>query len=113
MIWRSQRNQKKKRQRQRLLRSLNMMEESKLSVREQGKKIYDIYFRDSFDDLTEALSEAGLLNRKVCIVTESNVAPLYLKELYDLLNPVCTKVTTFSFRCRRSPQAVKDRGTFI
>ena len=63
-----------------------MMEESKLSVREQGKKIYDIYFRDSFDDLTEALSEAGLLNRKVCIVTESNVAPLYLKELYDLLN---------------------------
>ena len=54
-----------------------MMEESKLSVREQGKKIYDIYFRDSFDDLTEALSEAGLLNRKVCIVTESNVAPLY------------------------------------
>ena len=84
-----------------------MMEESKLSVREQGKKIYDIYFRDSFDDLTEALSEAGLLNRKVCIVTESNVAPLYLKELYDLLNPVCTKVTTFSFSAGEARKQLK------
>ena len=84
-----------------------MMEESKLSVREQGKKIYDIYFRDSFDDLTEALSEAGLLNRKVCIVTESNVAPLYLKELYDLLNPVCTKVTTFSFSAGEAHKQLK------
>ena len=84
-----------------------MMEESKLSVREQGKKIYDIYFRDSFDDLTEALSDAGLLNRKVCIVTESNVAPLYLKELYDLLGPVCTKVTTFSFSAGEAHKQLK------
>ena len=80
-----------------------MMEESKLSVREQGKKIYDI----SFDDLTEALSDAGLLNRKVCIVTESNVAPLYLKELYDLLGPVCTKVTTFSFSAGEAHKQLK------
>ena len=54
-----------------------MMEESKLSVREQGKKIYDIYFRDSFDDLTEALSEAGLLQKSVHCDREQCGAALF------------------------------------
>lgn len=84
-----------------------MMEESKLGVSENGQKIYDIYFRDSFEDLTEALSDFHLSDRKVCIVTESHVAPLYLKELYELLSPVCAKVTTFSFSAGEAHKQLK------
>lgn len=84
-----------------------MMEKNSLEVREQGQKIYDIYFRDSFEDLMETMSGLGLSGRKVCIVTESHVAPLYLKEIYDLLNPVCAKVTTFSFSAGEAHKQLK------
>lgn len=84
-----------------------MMEKNKLEVREQGQKIYDIYFRDSFEDLMEALSDFEFSNRKVCIVTESHVAPLYLKEIYDLFDPVCAKVTTFSFSAGEAHKQLK------
>ncbi|MBS7008177.1 3-dehydroquinate synthase [Anaerostipes sp.] len=83
------------------------MKNNKLEVREQGQKIYDIYFRDSFEDLTEAMSGLHLSGRKICIVTESHVAPLYLKEIYDLLSPVCAKVTTFSFSAGEAHKQLK------
>lgn len=84
-----------------------MMEKNKLEVREQGQKIYDIYFRDSFAGLAGAMSGLNLSGRKVCIVTESHVAPLYLKEIYDLLSPVCAKVTTFSFSAGEAHKQLK------
>lgn len=39
---------------------------------------YPIYFRHSYDDLGAAFREAGIQDRKICIVTDSNVSPLYL-----------------------------------
>jgi len=44
----------------------------------QTGEAYPIYFRHTYEDLSDVLSQADLLGRKICIVTDSNVAPLYL-----------------------------------
>ena len=46
---------------------------------------YPIYITDSFDFLPDALKKAGLEGRRFCIITESNVAPLYLDTIKDVL----------------------------
>ncbi len=46
---------------------------------------YPIYITDNFGGLTGALKKAGLEGRKLCIITDSNVAPIYLESIKDLL----------------------------
>jgi len=50
----------------------------------KASKPYPIYFRDSFEDLKGALNFGG----KICIITDSNVAPLYLKPVQEILGNV-------------------------
>jgi len=49
---------------------------------------YPIYFRSSYDDLQEAFWNRGLEATKRCIVTDSNVAPLYLDKVQNILRGV-------------------------
>ncbi len=46
---------------------------------------YPIYITNSFDGLADALKKVGLAGRKLCIITESNVAPIYLETIKGLL----------------------------
>ena len=41
--------------------------------------------RDSFADLLDQMEFLEIEKKKVCIVTESNVAPIYLKEVCELI----------------------------
>ncbi|MCL2016187.1 MAG: 3-dehydroquinate synthase [Defluviitaleaceae bacterium] len=50
------------------------------------KKPYTIYFRHSFDDIPNAFKQLDLLNRKIIIITDNNVAPIYLNMLKNALN---------------------------
>ena len=49
-----------------------------LIVRRDEKPIYNITFNDSYDKLAESVKELGFSNRKICIVSETNVASLYM-----------------------------------
>ncbi|MBR1815512.1 MAG: 3-dehydroquinate synthase [Lachnospiraceae bacterium] len=49
-----------------------------LTVHLDNKPIYDITFNDSYDRLSETLRDLGYEGRKLCIVSETNVASLYL-----------------------------------
>lgn len=62
-----------------------------------GKKIYDICLDDSFEHLVEKLAEIGVTGRKICIVTDSHVAPLYLMNVANLCSKVASKVIHFVF----------------
>ena len=53
------------------------MAEQKLLVKREGDFHYPIYLKNDFQDLAGAIREEGLENRKICIVTDSHVAPLY------------------------------------
>lgn len=73
------------------------MTEKRLTVNQDGIPIYDIVFRDSFKELGEELVKLGSKDRKICIVTETKVASLYLKEVEAVIESVCKKVVTFIF----------------
>ncbi len=60
-------------------------------------KLYDICLDDSYGHLLEKLQEIGVGGRKVCIITDSQVAPLYLKEIANLCCGIASKVTHFVF----------------
>ena len=53
----------------------------KINVLYQNKPCYDIYIEDSFGALADALEPFALTDRKVCIITDSNVDPRYGAEV--------------------------------
>ncbi|MDE5781173.1 MAG: 3-dehydroquinate synthase, partial [Lachnospiraceae bacterium] len=63
-----------------------------IGVRFDNKPCYDIILEDSWDGLTKALENLNVKKRKICIVTESNVGPLYAKKVRDILEKSAHKV---------------------
>lgn len=59
--------------------------------------IYKIVFRQNFDDLPLYLQKLSIKNKKICIVTESNVSKYFLEEVVSILNPYCSICTSFIF----------------
>lgn len=75
----------------------NLEKNSKIEIRTDGRKSYDIILKDSFDDFLKQMEFLEIEHKKICIVTESNVAPFYLKQMYDLISSKAAKTITFSF----------------
>lgn len=69
----------------------------RLPIMYQKKPCYDIVFERSFDGLWEELAELGAAERKLCIVTDSNVNRLYGQELLAHLEGKCRKAALFEF----------------
>ncbi len=72
-------------------------EESRMAVCRDGVPIYDIVLEDTFGRLPEEVKRLGSSGRKLCIVTDSNVAPLYLEEVKKLLSGCFSQVTSYVF----------------
>ena len=72
-----------------------MNKNNAIPVRMNGQKIYDILIRDDFQALPDALAALNIQGRRLCIVTDSNVAPLYLAPVRDLLAPICGSVSEY------------------
>lgn len=68
-----------------------------IEVRFDNKPCYDIILENSWDGLTKSLEKLNIKKRKVCIVTESNVGPLYAKKVRDILEKSAHKVIIFQF----------------
>ena len=68
---------------------------NKLTVNYEGKPCYDIVFDDSFANLEGLLSKFILRDKKVCIITDDTIAPLYLDEVKSIFSKVCNKVTQY------------------
>lgn len=73
------------------------METKRLEVTVEGKKVYDIVIDNSFSGLAEELSTFGIKERKLCIVTEENVASYYLEEVKNILEEKCAKLEVYIF----------------
>lgn len=71
--------------------------QDRLTVCRDGSPIYDICLETSFERLKEELNIFHLENRKICIVTDSNVASLYLDEVKEILTQCCSTVSIFVF----------------
>ncbi len=68
-----------------------------LVVHLNHEPIYSIEYSDSFDDLRTYIKALGYTNRKICVVSESNVASLYMDAILLLLKECCSRVESFVF----------------
>lgn len=68
-----------------------------LTVRKDGKRIYDIAFSSSFQELPAELTDFSIEKKRLCIVTDSNVEGLYLDELKQVLEGRAKRVCSFVF----------------
>lgn len=69
-----------------------------LQVNYEGKPCYKIILEHNFGGFMEALERENLnVDRKICIVTDSNVAKLYLKDVQKLCKNTFKEVFVFTF----------------
>lgn len=69
-----------------------------LEVFYEGKPCYKILLRQSFDDFLPQFQDNNIrTDRKVCIVTDSNVADLYLNDVLKICHTSFSKVEFFVF----------------
>lgn len=74
-----------------------------ISVSCNGTFSYSIEIRHDFSDLLTGLAGLGYdASCKICILSDSNIAPLYLKELQHLLEERFSSVTGFVFEAGES-----------
>lgn len=69
----------------------------RIRVNEKKKNGYDIVYESSFENLAKELVNAGLDNRNICIVTDSNVEGLYLQKVKQVLENTAATVISFVF----------------
>lgn len=68
-----------------------------MTVHRDGQAIYDIVMSQSFDDLAQEVKRLGVAERRICIVTDSNVAELYLPQVEAILRECSRQVISFVF----------------
>lgn len=69
----------------------------KITINYEKKPCYDIVFSTSFDELLAELDKLDMANRRICIITDSHVAGLYVDEVMQLLTGRCKKNVLYSF----------------
>lgn len=69
-----------------------------IAVSYEGNPCYEILLEQDFQKLKDTLQEPGYKkDRKVCIVTDSNLAKLHLKDFSDIIKSCFDYVISFSF----------------
>ena len=85
-----------------------------LTVKTEGNEPYDIVLKESFDDLPEYLRKIGCEGHRICVVTDSNVAPLYLEEVKNLAAGCCAQVETHVFEAGEEHKTLDAiRGLYV
>lgn len=66
-----------------------------INVARDGQPCYDIMFEDGFSKLSKAVEELGFKGRRIAIITDSNVGPLYSKAVEKELKKVGSQVFSY------------------
>ena len=69
---------------------------SRMTVNYNKKPCYDIVYEQSFDALWDELNKDDVSSRRICVVTDSNVAPLYLSDILSVLDGKCIKAVSYT-----------------
>lgn len=95
---------------------IEQMESNRMLVTKDKKPCYEIVFEDSFTNLAQELSAFGIENRKICIVTDTNVAPLYADAVKKELIGKCVECLIYSFSAgeeSKNLDTVQDLYAFL
>lgn len=69
----------------------------RLTVHQDGKPAYEIVLDTDFDGLGQLTGQLGAAGRRMCIVTDSTVAGLYLEQVKKVFDSLCREVVVFVF----------------
>lgn len=67
----------------------------KINVLYQKKPCYDIVIERDFSKLPDELAFLELTNKKIAIITDTQVGPIYSQEVMDIISPLCDKVVVY------------------
>lgn len=81
-----------------------------ITVSYQGDPYYRIEIQQNFHLLAEKLQELGYGKNKICIISDSNVAELYLEQVKTLLTPIFSFTSTFVFEAGESSKNTDTVG---
>lgn len=81
---------------------ITALESTVMPVNKDKKFCYPIVFEESFSNLSEIWKEYELCANKICIVTDSNVEPLYAEEVKKELEKVCETCLVYAFEAGES-----------
>ncbi|MBR4980956.1 MAG: 3-dehydroquinate synthase [Lachnospiraceae bacterium] len=87
-----------------------------LEVLYNRKPCYNIIIENSFEKFNVEINKLDIADKKLCIITDSIVGPIYLEEVLTLLQPLCKKVVSFSFQAgeeRKNLATVNDIYRFL
>ena len=87
-----------------------------INVKYEEKPLYDIVIEQSFDRLAEEFNKLQVTGRKLCIVSDSNVAALYAKTVETELSRTGNKVFTYVFQAgeeNKNLNTVEDVYEFL
>ncbi len=68
-----------------------------IKVNNDDEFAYDIIFSKDFRKLKDELEKFNIKNRRICIVTDSNVAPIYADEVKSFVDIVCKHCVVVQF----------------
>ena len=68
-----------------------------ITVHYDQKPIYNIYIEHDYAGLQDVLKGFALDYRKICIVSDSHVAPYYLEEVSSIASGCASRVISFVF----------------
>ena len=69
----------------------------RITVNYEGEPCYDIVFSKNFSEIGNELKKFNIENKKLCIVTESNVGPLYAEQVKNELEKTGNAVYVYTF----------------
>ena len=87
-----------------------------INVKYDGKPLYDIVIEKNFDRLSDEFNKLGVTGRKLCIVSDSNVARLYADDVAKELEKTGNKVFTYVFKAgeeNKNLNTVEDVYEFL
>lgn len=68
----------------------------RVDVKKNGEHCYDIVIEQGFDRIKQELETLGIKGIKLCIVTDSNVGPIYAAQLKEILEQTGNSVYVFT-----------------
>lgn len=80
----------------------------RLEVLYNRKPCYDIVIEQDFNNLSNEINKLECSNKKICVITDSIVSPIYKDELLRVLEPVCKNIY---FYCFTSGEKQKNLST--
>ncbi len=87
-----------------------------IQVYRDGNPAYPIVLSDSFGELRASLDILAPAGRKICVVSDSQVAALYLREVLDICGQAAGKAVSFVFPAgeqQKTLDTVRDLYEFL